>query len=152
MIRTDFGRPALASGQGTYGDGYDHFALDFGGARVGISENAAWEKANDCIVATPQRTGVDGGENARLNGAHRLTDCFSASPTCRVADCVNACRRYFSRPSSFGMLLLPIWCPIAHSAAASFAGRSRPTAAVARDRPSSPVPTAGAGLQAASDQ
>src|SRR5208283_3182338 len=32
-----------------------------------------------------------------------------------------ACRWYFSRPSSFGMLLLPIWCPIAHSAAASFA-------------------------------
>ena len=31
------------------------------------------------------------------------------------------CRRYPSRPSSLGMLLLPIWCPIAHSAAASFA-------------------------------
>src|SRR5271157_6346425 len=58
-IRTDFGRRAPASGQGIYGNGYDHFGLDFGGAfRVGISENAAREKSNDCIAATPQRTGV----------------------------------------------------------------------------------------------
>ena len=56
-IRTDFGRRTPASGQGTYG--YDHFGLDFGGAfRGGISENAAWEKSNDCIATTPQRAGI----------------------------------------------------------------------------------------------
>ncbi len=58
------------------------------------------------------------------------------------------CRRYFSRPSSFGILLSRSCGPSRAKPPPASRGFSIPTSAAASDRPSSRVPPIGAGLPA----